>query len=257
MYSNWLVTLCKAPFMDKLQFIFADSSALFQVGFSLSWATQRGRGSTKQLPAETGGASEGSLRARSFLPDFPLSSLDDSSTQSFYLASRGWRAPPPPGSLLLWEPGRSQHGGYESGGKSMISGLLEGILLLKSLPGCYFYSLSIGFRSQDLLFVTSLVSYYLCSGVLAKVLWLLLFIFKNFYRREIRNTSFIDPGSQSWGQLVGKRGKWIWWNQKSVKVTLLGRHWVLHTDLSTENNTKEHGSEAKLGVSSRVNSPTY
>lgn len=53
-----------------------------------------------------GGVSQGSLIAGSFLPDFSiLSSLDDSSTQSFYLASWGWTAPPR--QLLLWEPGRS------------------------------------------------------------------------------------------------------------------------------------------------------
>lgn len=50
MASNFLVTLCQAPFMDILQLIFAGSSALFPVGFSSSWVTpgrrRRNRGAS-------------------------------------------------------------------------------------------------------------------------------------------------------------------------------------------------------------------
>lgn len=90
MASHCLVTLCKASFVDKSQLIFARSSALFPVGFLLSWATQGDGRSTEELLQGQVGVSQGSLIARSFLPDFSIfSSLDDSSTQSFYLASWG------------------------------------------------------------------------------------------------------------------------------------------------------------------------
>ena len=48
MGPNWLVSLCKAPFMDKSQLVFPGSLALFPVGFSLSWVTQGERGSTEE-----------------------------------------------------------------------------------------------------------------------------------------------------------------------------------------------------------------
>lgn len=179
MGSHWLVTLCKSPFMDKSRFIIAVSSALFQVGFSLSGVTQGGGGSTEGLTAETGGGIRGKSSSH-FLPSW-----------LFYTLQLGWLIHTDFPFSVLGLKGTSQAAfccgnqaeanmGVWIWGKSVISGLLEGILLLKSLPGYYFYSLSFGLRSLDTLFVTSLISYYWCAGALAKVLWLLLFVFKTF-----------------------------------------------------------------------------
>lgn len=87
MASHCLVTLCKAPFKRS---IFAGSSALCPVGFSLSWTTQGDGVSTEELPTGTGRSIPGKSYSCSFLPDISiLSSLDDSSTQSFLFSILG------------------------------------------------------------------------------------------------------------------------------------------------------------------------
>lgn len=64
MGPNCLVSLCKAPFMDKSQLVFPGSLALFPVGSSLSWVTQGERGSTEEaLPHGQVGVSKGGVLA--------------------------------------------------------------------------------------------------------------------------------------------------------------------------------------------------
>ena len=131
MAPHCLVTLCEGLFMDISQLIFAGSSALFSVGFSLSWATRGDRGNTEELPTGTGGSIPGKSYSR-FLPSWLFYTLQLGwfIHTVFLFSILGLNSTPQAASAL----GTRQKltWAFWILGKSMISGLPEGVLLLKT-----------------------------------------------------------------------------------------------------------------------------
>lgn len=131
MASHCLVTLCKAPFMAKLRLIFAGSSVFSQWVSHCHGQPSEMEWAQRSFLQRQVGISQGSLIAVPSFLTFPYSpAWMTHPHSSFYLTSLGWTAPPRQPSTM----GTRQKWtwGLWILGKSMISALQEGVLLLKT-----------------------------------------------------------------------------------------------------------------------------